>query len=111
MHIAFKVDVSTIVVNFNLLTRSRRGWGSNGHLLKFSPDLISYGKNEFQLAILRLGVVRTNSFCVFLKSMIERLGVDYDNTIPTMVTLFQYPVDVVVNVTACMVMSTEMGKQ
>jgi hypothetical protein len=42
--------------------------------------------------------------------MIERFGVAYENTIPTMIILIQYPVEVVVNVAACMVMPTEMGK-
>jgi len=44
MHIAFKVDVSTIVVNFNLLTSSWRRWSGYGHFLKFKSDLISCGK-------------------------------------------------------------------
>jgi hypothetical protein len=57
-----------------------------------------------------LKVLRTNSFGMFLKSMVERLGVTGQNTIATMITLFQYPVDVIVNVAACMVMPTEMGK-
>jgi len=47
---------------------------------------------------------------MLLKSMIERLGVAYENTIPTMIILIQNPVDVVVNVAACMVVPTEMGK-
>ena len=62
------------------------------------------------IRVQRLGFVRTNSFSIFLKSMVERFSVAYENTIPTMIILIQYPVEVVVNVTACMVMPTEMGK-
>ncbi len=57
-----------------------------------------------------LKVLRTNSFGVFLKSMVERLGVTGQNTITTVISLFYYPVDVIVYAAARMCMPTEMGK-
>ena len=53
---------------------------------------------------------RTNLFGIFLKSVIEGLGVANQNAITTVIFLFQYPVDVVVNVAACMVMPKETRK-
>ena len=57
-----------------------------------------------------LKVLRTNSFGVFLKSMVECLGVTGQNTITTVISLFYYPVDVIVYAAARMFMPTEMGK-
>lgn len=47
---------------------------------------------------------------MFLKSIIERLGVAYENAIPTMVILFQCSPNVIVDVAVCVVIPTETGE-